>query len=64
LALHQTIESRWSIIVLTTHYLDEAEALCSRVAMLKQGKVVVLDSTRDLINNNTGCFGTAAIITG
>jgi len=42
-------------IVLTTHYLDEAEALCSRVAMLKQGKIVALDSIRNLINSITGC---------
>lgn len=42
-------------IVLTTHYLDEAEALCSRVAMLKQGKIVALDSTRNLIKSITGC---------
>jgi ABC-2 type transport system ATP-binding protein len=41
-------------IVLTTHYLDEAEALCSRVAMLKQGKVVALDSTQNLINSISG----------
>jgi len=36
-------------IVLTTHYLDEAEALCSRIAMLKQGRVVALDSTSNLL---------------
>ncbi|MFZ5557941.1 MAG: ABC transporter ATP-binding protein [Pseudomonadota bacterium] len=36
-------------IVLTTHYLEEAETLCSRVAMLKQGRVVALDSTRNLL---------------
>lgn len=42
-------------IVLTTHYLEEAEALCSRVAMLKQGKIVALDSTRNLINSISGC---------
>ena len=42
-------------IVLTTHYLDEAEALCGRVAMLKQGRIVALDSTRNLINNSTSC---------
>jgi ABC-2 type transport system ATP-binding protein len=41
-------------IVLTTHYLDEAEALCNRVAMLKQGKVVALDSTQNLINSISG----------
>jgi ABC-2 type transport system ATP-binding protein len=42
-------------IVLTTHYLDEAEALCSRVAMLKQGNVVALDSIRNLTNSISGC---------
>jgi len=42
-------------IVLTTHHLDEAEELCSRVAMLKQGKIVALDSTRNLVNSVSGC---------
>jgi ABC-2 type transport system ATP-binding protein len=37
-------------IILTTHYLEEAETLCSRVAMLKQGRVVALDSTHNLLN--------------
>lgn len=41
-------------IVLTTHYLEEAEALCDRVAMLKQGKIIVLDSIRNLINSVQG----------
>src|SRR2546427_245433 len=36
-------------VLLTTHYLEEAEALCSRVAMLKQGKVVALDRTSALL---------------
>jgi ABC-2 type transport system ATP-binding protein len=36
-------------IVLTTHYLEEAEALCGRIAMLKQGRVVALDSTSNLL---------------
>ena len=36
-------------IVLTTHYLDEAESLCSRVAMLKAGRIVALDSTERLL---------------
>ena len=36
-------------VVLTTHYLEEAEALCGRVAMLKQGQIVALDSTRNLL---------------
>jgi ABC-2 type transport system ATP-binding protein len=36
-------------VLLTTHYLEEAEALCSRVAMLKQGRVVALDHTANLL---------------
>jgi len=36
-------------VLLTTHYLEEAEALCSRIAMLKQGRVVALDRTANLL---------------
>ena len=36
-------------VVLTTHYLEEAESLCSRIAMLKQGRVVALDTTANLL---------------
>ena len=38
-------------IILTTHYLEEAEVLCNRVAMLKQGRVVALDSIQNLVSN-------------
>jgi ABC-2 type transport system ATP-binding protein len=41
-------------IVLTTHYLEEAEALCQRIAMLKQGKVVALDTTTNLLSRFGG----------
>jgi len=41
-------------IVLTTHYLEEAQALCNRVAMLKAGKVVALDTTAALIKRISG----------
>jgi ABC-2 type transport system ATP-binding protein len=41
-------------IVLTTHYLEEAEELCSRIAMLKSGRVVALDSTANLLKRFTG----------
>ena len=36
-------------IVLTTHYLEEAENLCTRIAMLKAGRVVALDTTANLL---------------
>jgi len=36
-------------VLLTTHYLEEAEALCGRIAMLKAGRVVALDTTSELL---------------
>jgi ABC-2 type transport system ATP-binding protein len=36
-------------ILLTTHYMDEAEALCDRVAIVDQGKVIALDTPKALI---------------
>jgi ABC-2 type transport system ATP-binding protein len=36
-------------VLLTTHYLEEAEALCGRIAMLKNGRVVALERTSDLL---------------
>ena len=36
-------------VLLTTHYLEEAEALCGRIAMLKNGRIVALDKTSDLL---------------
>jgi ABC-2 type transport system ATP-binding protein len=41
-------------IILTTHYLEEAETLCSRVGMMKQGEIVALDSTANLLKKFAG----------
>jgi ABC-2 type transport system ATP-binding protein len=41
-------------VVLTTHYLEEAEELCDRIAMLKAGRIVALDSTRNLLETFSG----------
>ena len=41
-------------IVLTTHYLEEAQQLCGRIAMLKAGRIVALDATRALLNRLAG----------
>ncbi|WP_114814025.1 ABC transporter ATP-binding protein [Paraburkholderia kururiensis] len=41
-------------IVLTTHYLEEAEALCDRIAMLRRGEVVALDRTSALLQRFAG----------
>jgi ABC-2 type transport system ATP-binding protein len=51
-------------IVLTTHYLEEAQALCGRIAMLKLGKVVALDATRALVRRIAGAQLTVRLAKG
>ena len=51
-------------ILLTTHYLEEAEELCTRVAMLKQGEVVALDTTENLLNRFTDKYVTLRLESG
>ncbi|WP_261544432.1 ABC transporter ATP-binding protein [Burkholderia multivorans] len=41
-------------IVLTTHYLEEAQSLCDRIAMLRRGEVVALDRTDALLRRFAG----------
>lgn len=41
-------------IILTTHYLEEAENLCQRIALLKQGQIIALDSKAALIQRFGG----------
>ncbi len=41
-------------IVLTTHYLEEAEALCDRIAILNQGELVALDEKQALLAHGIG----------
>jgi len=41
-------------VILTTHYLEEAEALCGRIAMLKAGRVVALDTKQALLSRYSG----------
>lgn len=48
--LHQ----RGHTIVLTTHYLEEAEALCDRIAIVDQGELVALDTTAHLLEQGIG----------
>ena len=43
------LNKQGSTVLLTTHYLEEAEALCGRIAMLKTGKVVALAATSELL---------------
>ncbi len=41
-------------IILTTHYLEEAEALCGRIALMKQGRIIALDTTANLMAAHPG----------
>lgn len=50
----QRLNREGHTVILTTHYLEEAEALCSRIAMLKQGRIVALDTTRNLLSRFSG----------
>jgi len=47
------INRRGTTVVLTTHYLEEAEALCGRIAIMNRGKLVALDTTKNLIADQT-----------
>jgi ABC-2 type transport system ATP-binding protein len=49
-------------IVLTTHYLEEAELHCNRVAMLKGGRIVALDSTERLLARFAGSRVTVRVV--
>ncbi len=46
------IQSQGTTIMLTTHYLEEAEKLCERVAIVNKGKLVVLERTAELIREH------------
>lgn len=55
------LNKQGSTVLLTTHYLEEAEALCGRIAMLNRGQVVALDRTSELLRkaaSNVLCFKT------
>ncbi|MBX9785479.1 MAG: ABC transporter ATP-binding protein [Chitinophagaceae bacterium] len=45
------IQQRGATVIITTHYMDEAEYLCDRVAIVDSGKIVALDTPGSLIDN-------------
>jgi len=48
--------SRTGISMLyTTHYMEEAEKICSRVAIIDEGRIISEGSPKDLINEHPGC---------
>lgn len=49
--LIEEVRSRGISVILTTHYMDEAEILCDRVAIMDQGKIIKLDTPKNLIRD-------------
>jgi ABC-2 type transport system ATP-binding protein len=45
------LNKQGTTILLTTHYIEEAEQLCNKVAIINKGKIIALDSPKNLINN-------------
>lgn len=60
----QRLNREGHTVILTTHYLEEAETLCGRIAMLKQGRVVALDTTRNLLARYSGHTVTLQLANG
>jgi len=48
--LIQQIRERGTTVILTSHYMDEAEYLCDRVGVMDQGKIIALDTPNNLID--------------
>jgi len=49
--LVQQVRDRGVTVIMTTHYMDEAELLCDRVAIMDNGKIIALDTPAQLIKN-------------
>ncbi len=52
--LVRQINARGTTVVLTTHYMDEAEALCDRIAVMDNAHIVALDTTERLLAHHGG----------
>ncbi len=50
----QNLNRQGHTIILTTHYLEEAQSLCSRIAMMKLGRLIALDRTENLLHAEKG----------
>ncbi|MCH5597606.1 ABC transporter ATP-binding protein [Niabella ginsengisoli] len=49
--LIKEIKSQGTTVIITTHYMDEAEYLCDRIAIIDSGKIVALDTPDNLIDH-------------
>ena len=53
-ALVRTLRERGHTVVLTTHYMEEAEELCERVAIMDGGRIIALDTPQGLVDQLLG----------
>ena len=49
--LTRMVQSKGVTVIMTTHYMDEAELLCDRVAIMDRGKIISMDTPKKLIRN-------------
>jgi ABC-2 type transport system ATP-binding protein len=49
--LIKQVRDKGVTVIMTTHYMDEAELLCDRIAIMDNGKIVALDTPKNLIKN-------------
>jgi ABC-2 type transport system ATP-binding protein len=54
--LIRAIRDRGTTVILVTHFMDEAETLCDRLAVMHQGKIAALDTPQALINTYAGAI--------
>lgn len=48
------LKANGTTLILTTHYMEEAEKLCDRVAIMDSGKIIVIDSPSNLMSQHSG----------
>lgn len=49
--LIEEVRNRGISVIITTHYMDEAEVLCDRIAIMDEGNIIALDTPKNLIKN-------------
>lgn len=52
--LVQQVRNRGVTVIMTTHYMDEAELLCDRVAIMDKGEIITIDTPKNLIKSLLG----------
>ena len=50
----QQIQKKGTTVIMTTHYMEEAEVLCDRVAIMDEGKIIALDRPENLVKQLLG----------